>query len=195
MNKESIIAEAMAFIETLFSEDCSGHDVAHTKRVYRNAMMLAKTEPQCDTFIVALAALLHDADDHKLFSTENNANARKFLAEAGIQAPETERICQIINSVSFSKNRGNRPETIEAMIVQDADRLDALGAVGVARTFAYGGQRKRPMEDSIQHFYDKLLLLKGEMNTEAGKKIARTRHDFLEQFLRAWDEETNPDNG
>ena len=94
-----------------------------------------------------------------------------------------EQICEIINGVSFSKNRGIYPKTIEGKIVQDADRLDAIGAIGVARTFAYGGAHGQSIMDSIKHFEDKLLLLKNEMNTEEGKRIARSRHDFIKTFV------------
>jgi uncharacterized protein len=147
-------------------------------------MMLADTEAECNRFIISLAALLHDADDHKIFQTKNNHNARAFLAKYQLTDEQTEQICEVINGVSFSKNRGVRPKTIEGKIVQDADRLDAMGAMGIARTFAFGGERGRSIDDSVQHFYDKLLLLKGEMNTEAGKRIAEERHDFMEQFLK-----------
>ena len=100
-----------------------------------------------------------------------------------------DRICEIINSVSFSKNRGRRPSSLEGMIVQDADRLDAIGAVGVARTFAFGGRHARSLESSVQHFYDKLLLLKAEMNTQKAKEIAEVRHAFMEVFLEEFDKE------
>ena len=95
----------------------------------------------------------------------------------------------MINGVSFSKNGDRRPETIEGQIVQDADRLDAIGAIGIARTFAYGGKHGRPPEDSIAHFYEKLLLLKDRMNTAKGKEIALSRHGFLELFLDEWKKE------
>ena len=189
MNEEQIITSAVEYIETLFACDCGGHDVAHTLRVYRNAMDIADTEPLCDRFVIALAALLHDADDHKLFQTENNANARAFLAKHPIPQETIEYICQVINGISFSKNRGNRPQTLEGKIVQDADRLDAIGAIGIARTFAFGGERKRPLSDSIQHFYDKLLLLKDEMNTPEGIRIARSRHELMQTFLKALEDE------
>ena len=162
----------------------------HTMRVYRLAMRIAGTEDHCDREIVALASLLHDADDHKLFETRNNENARSFLMEAEVPKDRTERIIAVINSVSFSQNRGKTPETIEAMIVQDADRLDAMGAIGIARTFAYGGEHQRPMEESVRHFYDKLLLLKDMMNTEAARTIAGKRHEYLLQFLQELREET-----
>lgn len=101
----------------------------------------------------------------------------------------TEEICAVINVVSFSQNRGKRPETIEGKIVQDADRLDALGAVGIARTFAYGGEHGRSMEESVQHFYDKLLLIKDELNTDTARKIAEKRHAFLKDYLAELREE------
>ena len=187
---ETVIAAAEAYISALFSADAGGHDAAHTLRVRRNAMRIAAQEPDCDRRVVELAALLHDADDHKLFHTEHNANARAFLAREGVDAETVERVCAAINSVSFSRNRGKRPETLEGKIVQDADRLDAMGAVGVARCFAYGGEHARPMEDSIRHFYEKLLLLRGELNTESARRLGEQRHAFLEAFLREYDEET-----
>ena len=180
---QTIITHAIRYIEELFASDHSGHDASHTMRVYHNALLLADTEPACNRFVVSLAALLHDADDHKIFATENNQNARSFLEKHQIDAVQIEQICEVINGVSFSKNRGVRPKTLEGKIVQDADRLDAMGAIGIARTFAFGGERGRSIEDSVQHFYDKLLLLKDEMNTVAGKQMAKERHAFMEQFL------------
>ena len=181
---ETAIHAAIEYISRLFGDNAGGHDTGHTLRVYRTAMAIADAEPACDREIIALAALLHDADDHKLFRTENNENARTFLKNAGIPESRIERIIETINAVSFSKNQGKVPETIEAKIVQDADRLDALGAIGIARTFAYGGEHGRPLSDSVQHFYDKLLRLKDLMNTETAKKIAEKRHEFLLEFLQ-----------
>ena len=183
MFQQTIITYAIQYIEELFANDHSGHDAAHSMRVYHNALLLADTEPQCNRFVVSLAALLHDADDHKIFQTENNQNARAFLERYQVTGTEIEQICEVINGVSFSKNRGIRPKTLEGKIVQDADRLDAMGAIGIARTFAFGGERGRSIENSVQHFYDKLLLLKDEMNTEAGRRMAEERHDFMKQFL------------
>ena len=173
----------MKYIESMFQDNADGHDAAHSLRVYRNALHLADCYPDCDKRIVLLAALLHDVDDHKLFDTENNANARRFLETQNLSTEEIEQICSIINNVSFSKNRGKSPESIEGKIVQDADRLDALGAIGIARTFAYGGKNGRSLEDSLQHFHDKLLLLKDEMNTEEAKRLATERHKYLEGFI------------
>ena len=190
------ITEAAAeYVSTLFQNNSGGHDAAHTMRVYHNAVAIAKEEPACDMEIVSLAALLHDADDHKLFRTENNANARSFLESQGVSAEKTEQICRAINSVSFSQNRGKRPDTAEGKIVQDADRLDAIGAVGIARTFAFGGEHGRSLESSIQHFHEKLLLLKDEMNTETARKIAEERHTFMVAFLKEFASETQQSGG
>ncbi len=181
---------AMDFIRALFQGNSDGHGFDHSVRVYRNAMKIAETEAECDHRIVALAALLHDTDDDKLFSTENNANARSFLETQDLPAEMTERICEAINAVSFHKNRGKKPETLEGRIVQDADRLDAIGAVGIGRAFAYGGAHGRSLAESIDHFHEKLLLLKDELNTESARCIAETRHAFLESFLEEWKKET-----
>ena len=184
------IDTAKEYIERLFAGNADGHGLDHSIRVYKNAMLLAETEPTADRFVVALSALLHDADDYKLFQTENNANARNFLKSANVDPETTDRICEVINSVSFSKNRGKKPETIEGQIVQDADRLDAIGAIGIARTFAFGGKHNRSLESSIDHFHEKLLLLKDMLNTEKAKELAESRHIFMEQFLKEWEKET-----
>ncbi len=184
--QDEIIEKAITYVKELFSGNSDGHDAQHTLRVYKNVQQILKSYPEADILISSLAALLHDADDHKLFKTENNANARSFLQENGVPEETIEKICEVINGVSFSKNRGKTPETLEGKIVQDADRLDAIGAIGIARTFAYGGKVGRSLDDSVQHFYDKLLLLKDEMNTEAAKEIALTRHEFMESFLKEY---------
>ena len=181
---------AVEYARNLFAENADGHGFDHTLRVTRTALKIAGSEPAADRYIVSLGALLHDADDHKLFRTENNANARRFLEARGTGADTVEQICRVINSVSFSKNRGKQPESLEGRIVQDADRLDAIGAVGIARTFAYGGKHGRAPEDSIAHFREKLLLLKDLLNTAAAKDMAASRHAFMEQFLEEWNRET-----
>lgn len=191
MDEKEIINSAKLYIETIFSDDSSGHDVQHSLRVYENAILIANSEPSCNRFIVSLAALLHDADDHKLFATENNYNARTFLSTQHLDYGTIEQICDIINSVSFSKNRGHSPQSIEGKIVQDADRLDALGAIGIARTFAYGGAHGRSVKDSLKHFYDKLFLLKDEMNTKEGKRIAEIRHEYIKAFVEEIECELN----
>ena len=186
---QQMIDAAKEYIRELFAENADGHGLEHALRVYRNAMLIAETEQGADKQIVALGALLHDADDHKLFHTENNANARRFLEAQGVGQETADRICEAINAVSFSQNKGKRPGTIEGQIIQDADRLDAIGAVGIARTFAYGGKHGRTPEASIAHFHEKLLLLKDLMNTEQAKALAEERHAFMEAFLRQWDRE------
>ena len=186
---QEIIEAAICYIRDLFAENADGHGFDHSMRVYRNALRIMETEPAADRLVVSLGALLHDADDHKLFHTENNGNARRFLREHGIRPDIEERICEAVNAVSFSRNRGRIPETIEGRIIQDADRLDAVGAIGIARTFAYGGKHGRTPEASIAHFHEKLLLLKDLMNTEKAREMAESRHTFMEQFLREWERE------
>ncbi len=185
-----VVDAAMEYAAELFRDNAGGHDAGHTLRVYRTAMRLADSEPACDRELVALGALLHDADDPKLFGTENNENARTFLLSQGLAADRIDQVCRVVNAVSFSRNRGRRPDTPEGRIVQDADRLDAIGAVGIARTFAYGGEHGRPMESSVRHFDEKLLLLRDEMNTAAARELAQGRHRFMEQFLMELKEET-----
>ncbi len=190
----TVIDAAIEYVKDLFQNNYGGHDAAHTLRVYRNAMLIAENESVIDRELVALTALLHDADDHKLFHTEDNANARAFLTEHGIDRKRIDRICEAINSVSFSRNRGKRPETLEGRIVQDADRLDAIGAIGIARTFAFGGEHERPLDDSIRHFHEKLLLLKDEMNTDTARKEAERRHEYMLDFLREYSKEAEIDD-
>ena len=185
----TLIKDAAKYVQDLFRTNAGGHDADHTMRVYRNTLRIAENEPECDIRIAALAALLHDADDHKLFDTENNANARAFLEAHRVPPQTIDQICGVINSVSFTQNKGKVPDTPEGKVVQDADRLDAMGAIGVARTFAYGGEHGRSMADSVQHFYDKLLRLKELMNTETGRQMAEQRHAFLEAFLKEYFEE------
>lgn len=188
---EALIRKAVEYVEGLFAGNADGHDAAHTLRVYKNAMAIADSEPGCDREIVALGALLHDADDHKLFDTKDNENAGRFLREQGMGADRAGHVIRVVNGVSFSRNGDRRPDTLEGRIVQDADRLDALGAVGIARTFAYGGRHGRSLEQSVAHFHEKLLLLAGRMNTEKGREMARKRHRLMLLFLEAYEEETD----
>ena len=194
-----MIEKAMEFAREIFSGDASGHDFDHTMRVYRMATRLAKEEG-ADLEVVQLAALLHDVDDHKLSpeTCENHLRAVTFLRENGVDEEKIRIITDIISRISFSANRG-APSTLEGKCVQDADRLDAMGAIGIARTFAYGGSRGRRMHDpqgmdknaTVQHFYDKLLLLKESMNTLTARRLAEDRDRFmrsyLEQFYAEWE--------
>ena len=207
-----MVNNALEYIKEIFSGDSSGHDYYHTVRVYRIATEIAKQE-YADVNIVQLAALLHDVDDKKL-SPETHAtkkNAVDFMTANGVDADIINMACKIIEEVSFAGTDAVVPSTIEGKCVQDADRLDAIGAIGIARTFAYGGSRGRKIYDpdikprigmskeeyeknmnstSINHFYEKLLLLKDMMNTTAGKKMAEHRQaimqEFLNEFLAEW---------
>ena len=185
------IERAIEYITKLFQGNGDGHDLSHSLRVYKNAMIIAKAEGQGEEEIIALSALLHDCDDHKLFHTGNNANARSFLEQEKLPAEVIEEICRNINSVSFSKNRGKVPESIEGKIVQDADRLEAIGAVGIARCFQFGGSHGRSLENSIEHFYEKLLLISKELNTPSARNIAEKRDKLMQDFLKEWREEMN----
>ncbi len=209
-NEVQIVNNAIAYIKEMFSNDYSGHDFHHSIRVYNNALHIAEKEGG-NLLHIKLAALLHDVDDRKLFDTsENLDNARGFLQNNGLDEETTNKICEIIKSVSYSGNGSITPDTIEGKIVQDADRLDALGAIGIARTFAYGGHKGRPIYDpdekpienmtaeeyknhtsnSLNHFYEKLLKLKDLINTETARSMAEKRHayieNYLEEFLCEW---------
>ena len=181
-------------------------------RVYRTAMKIAQAE-HADIQVVALAALLHDVDDRKLspMTAGKKENAARFMCSQNVPESEIRQVCQIIDEVSFKGTDSVRPSTLEGKCVQDADRLDALGAIGIARTFAYGGSHNRAIYDpelpprtamnqaqyysskstSLNHFYEKLFLLEGMMNTETGKAIARKRtqymQQFVDEFLNEWD--------
>lgn len=190
MRNETLIDTTISYIKALFAGSSDGHDLDHSLRVYKNALAIASNYPEADMDLISLSALLHDVDDHKLFQTENNSNARTFLKNQNVPEETIEEIVKIINSVSFSKNKGKTPETLEAKIVQDADRLDAMGAIGIARTFAYGGKKGRSLDDSVQHFHDKLLLLRDTLNTDEARDLASKRHEFMVKFLEELSEES-----
>lgn len=190
MENEQIVAKAIEYITGLYQGNSDGHDLDHSLRVYHTAMNIAAAYDGCDNLTVALGALLHDVDDHKLFNTENNANARKFLESNNVTPQKTDEICAVINAVSFSKNKDKIPATLEAGIVQDSDRLDAMGAIGIARTFAYGGKNGRSLDDSIRHFYDKLLLLNDLLHTKEARAMAEERQSMMLSFLEEYKKET-----
>lgn len=179
---DEIIKKAIDYLENIFTGNSDGHGADHSLRVYNNALSIRKAY-ECNELYVDLGALLHDVDDHKLFNNKNNENARKFLIENDFDSEAIEDIVEIINSVSFTKNKGTKPKTLEACIVQDADRLDAIGAIGIARTFMYSGKHERGIEDSLKHFDEKLLLLKDMMNTDEAKRLAQKRDSFMKEFL------------
>lgn len=214
-NQYGLIENAIKYAKEIFANDYSGHDYFHTIRVYRLAMKIAEAE-KADMQIVQLAALLHDVDDRKLSpeTHEKKENAVKFLKSNGLDETIIAQICKIIDDVSFAGTDSVVPDTIEGKCVQDADRLDAMGAIGIARTFAYGGSKGRNIYDpdvkpliaiskeeyhqnrcqtSINHFYEKLLLLKDMMNTETAREIAEHRQivmeEYLAEFAAEWDGE------
>lgn len=211
MNQYEIINKTTAFIKNRFQEEGSGHDWWHIYRVCRLARTIAETEGG-DLFIIEMASLLHDLDDWKISDGENQSETIKWLNGTGLGEDDKKRILEVIDQVSFKGAKVDTPaNTIEAKIVQDADRLDAIGAIGVARAFAYGGSRGRLIYDpdsgpvmhqsfneykksgnaTVNHFYEKLLLLKDRMQTIKGKEFAESRHRFLvqylEQFFNEWD--------
>lgn len=210
MFNKSLIEAAKEAVKERFSGDYTGHDYSHTMRVYEVASAIAVQEPS-DMEIVQLAALLHDVDDYKLFGGEmgGSSYAQSFLREHQVEEQRIEVISKIISEVSFKGSDTVKSDTVEGMIVQDADRLDAIGAVGIARAFSYGAVHQREMYskdekprlqmnaeeyrsnkgNTINHFYEKLLLLKDMMNTETGKRMALQRHQFMERYLQEfWDE-------
>ncbi len=199
----SVIESVKKEVAELFENEFSGHDMLHTMRVLNNALRL-QTAHGGDRFIITLSALLHDADDKKLSPKTHKEldNARRILGRHDVAQETVEKILAVIKSVSFSD--GKEAETLEAQIVQDADRLDALGAVGIARCFAWGGAHNRAIysenddgktlsEDGnsgIAHFFQKLLKLEAMMNTETGREEAKKRTVFLKEFLLHFSQET-----
>lgn len=210
-----MIESAIKYVKSIFADDCSGHDYHHTMRVYRLAVQIAEQE-NADMLIVQLAALLHDVDDVKLSpeTYETKKNVVGFMKNNDVDDKVIAYVCKIIDEVSFAGIDSVEPSTIEGKCVQDADRLDAMGAIGIARAFSYGGSKGRKIYDpdikpltnmnktdyrqnhnstSINHFYEKLLLLKDMMNTETAKKMAEYRQavmeDFLEEFMAEWEGE------
>lgn len=213
MNQLEFIEKTEKFIEAEFRGDGSGHDWFHILRVRNMAVRIAKEEGG-DLFVVEMAALLHDLDDWKLVKHGEGKNNRvnAWLTQLGLAPDFSGKILAVIDEVSFKGAGIETPvSSLEAAIVQDADRLDAIGAIGIARTFAYGGHKNRLIYDpeivpvahtsfqeyksstapTINHFYEKLLLLKDRMNTECGRNIAEKRHkfmaDYLDQFFDEWE--------
>jgi uncharacterized protein len=208
MNKRDIVKKTKDHLRATFEKEGTGHDWWHMERVLNNAIAIAKKEKGADLFIVQLGALLHDIADFKFNGGDETMGgkvAAQWLTRVGVDKRTIEKIVHIVDNVSF-KGLGEKPtmQSLEGKIVQDADRLDALGAIGIARVFAYGGHKDRPIytpegttrkhinfeeykkgsDSSIHHFYEKLLHLKGFMNTRTGKKMAAHRHKFLETYLK-----------
>lgn len=214
MNNQQIIKNTEAFVKNALKNAEGGHDWFHILRVWNNAKLIAKNE-NVDGFVVELGALLHDIADSKFHDGDETIGpkiAREFLESQQVDKSIIVHIENIISNISFKggnfEQKFNSPEL---EVIQDADRLDAIGAIGIARTFNYGGFKNRPLYDpeiapnlnqskeayknseapTINHFYEKLLLLKDRMNTFTGRKIAANRHQYMEHFLNQFYDEWN----
>ena len=203
MNQSQIIADTHAYVQEILGSEATGHDYWHIYRVCKLALHIATTEP-ADLFVVEMAALLHDIADHKFHNGDREINltvSRAWIEKQSVPDDTQEHILACIDVCSYSK--GKKPESIEAAIVQDADRLDGLGAIGIARVFATGvhfdqifynpNQELAEQKTSIGHFHQKIFKLKDQMNTDTAKDIATQRHqymvDFLDQFHTEWEGE------
>jgi len=213
MTDQEIIEKTVAFVKSELQNAEGGHDWFHAERVLKNTRSIARCEP-VNLFVAELGALLHDIADHKFTGGDESigvAKARRFLESLSVDKTVIDHVERIMENISF-KGGNREPEfsSGELAVVQDADRLDAIGAIGIARTFNYGGYKGRELYNpsvkpvggmtvaqyksstapTINHFYEKLLLLKDRMNTETGKRMAEQRHRFmelyLEQFFREW---------
>jgi uncharacterized protein len=216
MNQEKIIQNAIAFVKEELKNAEGGHDWFHIERVYKNTVLIA-TDEDVNIFVVSLAALLHDIADPKFYNGDETIGpkmAGQFLKKEKVDAKSITHILNIIKFISFKNSlskTGKKFTSKELKVVQDADRLDAIGAIGIARCFNYGGFKNRALYNpeilpnlemskeeykksdapTINHFYEKLLLLKDKMNTETGKRIAAERHLFMETFLSQFYNEWN----
>ncbi|MCC3358423.1 HD domain-containing protein [Bacillus sp. REN16] len=212
MEQQQIIEATTTFVKNILKHDSSGHDWWHIERVRKAAIQIGELE-KADLFIIEMAALLHDVADEKLNNSEEEGlrNVRDWLSSLHISFLEQEKILEIISTMSFKGGNRAAMKTIEGQVVQDADRLDAIGAIGIARTFAYAGSHGDLMYDpdlpyrdnmtkeeyrngkstAVNHFYEKLLKLKDTLNTNAAKDVAQERHDFMIAFLNQFYKEWN----
>lgn len=211
MNKALILEKTRDFVKEKMYKEGSGHDWFHVERVCNMSKYLAQKE-SADMFIVEMTALLHDIDDWKFSDVYNTTVTEEFLKSVEVSEEDSNRILNIIKTMSYKGGVVDSTQnTIEGMVVQDADRLDALGAIGIARAFAYGGSKNRSMYDpsikpidfksldevknkdnhTINHFYEKLFKLKDLMNTNTAKEIAKKRHKYMENFIEEFYSEWN----
>lgn len=215
MTANPLVEATKSFVKQTLINAEGGHDWFHTERVYNNALMISKTE-DVDVLVVQLGALLHDIADSKFHDGDETIGpklAREFLFKQNVDSIVIEHVLNIIKHISFKNSLGNQSDftSKELEVIQDADRLDAIGAIGIARCFNYGGYKNRPLYDpsiqpnlnmskeeykasnapTINHFYEKLLLLKDKMNTKTGKNMAERRHKFMELYLRQFYSEWN----
>jgi uncharacterized protein len=206
MNNKTILQKTQDFIKDRMSGEGSGHDWFHVERVVKNALHIGQTEKGSDMFLVELGALLHDIADSKFYPEgTDEKEVRKWLESLAVEQNIIDSVVHIVQAVSFKGGKNPiTPATLEAKIVQDADRLDALGAIGIARAFAYGGFKGRLLYDpevkpidfsaegdykkhethTINHFYEKLLKLKDLMNTKTGRQLAAKREQFIKEYLK-----------
>jgi len=208
MSNTEIIEKTIVFVKESLKDAEGGHDWFHIQRVFNNALLIAKDEKEIDPLVIGLGALLHDIADYKFHEGDETIGpkkAREFLKSIKVDGDIIKHIENIIKNVSFKGGNFSQDfNSKELEIIQDADRLDAIGAIGIARCFSYGGFKKRPLYNpeivpnlnmtkeeyknsnapSINHFYEKLLLLKDKMNTTSAKKIAAKRHEFMELYLK-----------
>lgn len=215
MNAISIVDKAIAFVQLSLKNAEGGHDWWHIHRVFVNAQKIAEKESDIDNEVVFLAALLHDIADSKFHDGNEEigpAMARNFLLSEGFDVQKTNHVVSIIENISFKGGKTERTfHSKELDVVQDADRLDAIGAIGIARTFNFGGYKgneiynpnippnleltkeeyKKGGQPSLNHFYEKLLLLKDLMNTHTGREMANERHAFMEVYLTQFYKEVN----
>ena len=216
-SEEKIIENTISFVKKTLENAEGGHDWFHIERVYKNAQLISKSE-NVDAFVVALGALLHDIADAKFYNGDETIGpkmAREFLLSQNVDSSIIQHVVEIINNISYKsslqKDQKNRFFSAELDVVQDADRLDAIGAIGIARCFNYGGFKNRQLYNpeikpnlkmskeeykkssspTINHFYEKLLLLKDKMNTKTGLQIATNRHIYMETFLKQFYAEWN----
>lgn len=213
MHHDAIILKTQDFLKEKFQGESSGHDYWHMYRTWKVARHIASQEKAADIFTVEIAALLHDIADWKFYDGDEEAGpraAREWLESLEVDDKVITHVEDIIRNVSFKGAKvANTLTTIEGQIVHDADKLDAIGAIGIGRAFAYGGTKNRPMHDpdreavqhdsfeayknsnsaTIHHFYEKLLLLKDRMFTKTGKELAQHRHEVMEQFLQEFHDE------
>ena len=202
MNQKEIIIEIQNEMKKIFTQETTGHDWYHIERVWKNAKKIAEHYPEANHLQIELAALLHDRYDHKIVSNVEEAKleVRDLLVQHGLSEDLIKKILYSIDAVGFRNGKNPlQPNTIEDKIVQDADRLDAIGAIAIARTFIYSGAHQRPiytgesldvlekahdLEDTaIGHFYEKLLTLSDDLHTPEAREIAKGRHEFMKDYL------------
>ncbi len=210
MNELDIIRKTETLVKDKMLGEGTGHDWWHVDRVRRNAISIAKKEKKGDLFIIQLAALTHDLDDWKFRTTKQPVNSLRILSAAGLDKQIIQRVLEITEKGSFKLGTNKaKIKSIEGKIVQDADRLDAIGAIGIARLFAFGGSKGREIHNpnkklvrykslkgfkwstntSLHHFHEKLLFLKNRMNTKTGKRLALKRHKFMLAYLKEFHSE------